>query len=290
MSDLQCFGYSWITNSQPPPPAVAAPPLPNLPAYNSNMWQPGNVSVVNGQLQLMVQRNSGYAWSPSQGIYPTTGPGQIWAGAQAVLDVASMGRQLTYGSLVATVACQGGWAPFTGPNTAGTAETATTLGIFTFDTAAPAPFNEIDIVEIGYQNQNQAGAWINQQPGGPASSDAQFVLQPWDAITPGQPSWQNLNRIALDAGSIPASGEVTFLTDWSATALSFYAAYGSYDSSNFPRASAPISWSCPARGSIPSPTPTMAVYLNLWPYGGPSLGNPVTFTITAMELPLTSSS
>jgi hypothetical protein len=249
------------------------------------MWQPGNVSVVSDALQLTVQRNSGYIWN--NGFQPSTGPNQIWAGAQAVLDLSSTGQQLTYGLFAVTVLPVGGWGPFIGGDTATGQETAVTFGAFTFDPGAPAPYNEMDIVEIGYQNQNLSGAWINQQPGGPTNSAAQFALQPWDSGSPGVPNWNFVHRIALAATDVPASGEVTFMMNWQeGKPLQFAVSYGSHIP---PIPPTKLAWDTPAsvQSSIPQPTPTMSLYLNLWPYGGPSLGNAVTFNVTQVLIPLT---
>jgi hypothetical protein len=278
---VECFGYTWLTNSQPLPPNVAAPPSPDLPAYNANMWQPQNVAVVDGGLQLTVQRNSGYIWnSNTNSLQPSNGPDQIWAGAQAVLDLAAMGQQLTYGTFAVTVQPAGGWGPFVGGDTAPGQETATTFGAFTYDPCASAPYGEMDVVEIGYQNQNQAGAWINQQPGGPSDSDAQFAVQPWDSGSPGQPNWSYVNRIALG----PGNSAVTFLMDWQeGQPLSYSVVYGADPA-------AAITWTTPASTPIPAPTSTMSFFLNLWPYGGPSLGQPVTFNVLGVRVPLTDAS
>jgi hypothetical protein len=284
-TSVQCFGFNWITDSNPLPPGMAAPPAANLPAYNENMWQPGNVSVVGGVLQLTVQRNSGYIWN--NGFQPSTGPNQIWAAAQAVLDLSSTGQQLTYGLFAVTVQPVGGWGPFIGGDTAAGQETATTFGAFTFDPGAQPPNNEMDIVEIGYQNQNAGSAWINQQPGGPSDSDAQFALQPWDSGSPGVPNWNYVHRFALNSNDIPESGEVTFMMNWEeGKPLQFAAAYGSHIPAI---AFTDIAWNTPPsdQSSIPTPTNTMSFYLNLWPYGGPSLGNPVTFNVTGVNIPLT---
>jgi hypothetical protein len=52
-----------------------------------------------------------------------------------------------------------------------------------------------------------------------------------------------------------------------------------------------ITWQTPKsiQSSVPQPTPTMSFYLNLWPYGGPSLAQPVTFNVLGVKVPLTSS-
>ncbi|MBS1914463.1 MAG: hypothetical protein JST22_20910 [Bacteroidetes bacterium] len=298
MGTITWGGYTWNTGTQPAPPAVAAPPDPNLPYYNSNMWQAQNVSVQSNCLQLTLARNSGYIWdSNTNSLQPSSGPDQIWAAAQAVLQLPS-GTQLTYGDYLVTVkagtAASGGqsdWAPFTGSNTASGANTSTIFGTFLFDPQAAPPYNEMDIVEIGYQNQNQSGAWINQQPGGPVPNDAQFVLQPWDSGTPGQANWNYVHRINLDYNSIPAGGEITFVLRWlQGQPLQFFAAYGTYTDSTFPFTGPnTITWQTPAsvQGSIPSPTPTLTLYLNLWPYGGPSTNAPVNFAVTAVTIPTT---
>lgn len=276
---ISALGFTWVTDSKPLPPATAAPPV-----SPPNMWLPANVASVNNNLQLTLAQNSGQYYWNSQGQKI-----EIWAAAQAVLSLAG-GTSLTYGKIVATVVPLGGWDTFTGGCTAAGQNTSTTLGVFIFDPAAgsdPVPYNEIDVVEVGYQNQNQSGAWINQQPGGPANSNAQFALQPWDSGHKGTPNWDNVHRIALDTSLIPASNEVTFLTDWQADSITFYAAYGQFTSDNFPYTdSSTIVWNLPAT-TIPAPTDTMSLYVNLWPYGGPSNGQEVQFQITYMEIPTT---
>ena len=280
---IDALGFSWITNSQPAPCTVAAPPVADLPNYNSNLWLPANVEKVavgsvTDALQLTLAQNSGCYYTNNQGQQI-----EIWAAAQAVLDLPS-GTSLNYGKIVATIAPVGGWAPFIGGCTEQGQNTSTTLGIFTFDQAASAPFNEIDIVEVGYQNQNQATSWINTQPGGPTTSDAQFCVQPWDGTTPGQPSWDNVNRIGLNLSLIPSSNEVTFMVDWQAGSLTFNAAYGKYTALTFPT-NPPITWTVPPGVAIPVPTTTMSLYINLWPYGGPTTGNTVQFVVTHLEVP-----
>lgn len=269
---VECFGYTWITDSQPLPPGLYAPPAPNLPAYNSNMWQPQNVQVSGGTMQLTLARNSGYVWN--NGFQPSSGPDQIWAAAQAVLQLPA-GQQLTYGAFLVTVEPVGGWGPFVGGDTAPGQNTSTIFGAFTFDTAAPAPFSEMDVVEIGYQNQNSAGAWINQQPGGPPNSNAQFAVQPWDAGNPGQPNWSYVRRVMLD----PGSGPVTITMEWlPGRPLSWAASWG-----GGPPA---VTWQTPPSTPIPALSPTMTFYLNLWPYGGPTTNQPVTFNVTNVQLPV----
>lgn len=282
-STINALGYSWITNSKPAPPVATAPPVPNLPDYNSNLWLADNVGVVSidsvmDALQLTLAQNSGCFYTNAQGQQI-----EIWAAAQAVLDL-PIGTSLTYGKIVATIAPVGGWSPFIGGCTEEGQDTSTTFGIFTFDTSALTPFNEIDIVEVGYQNQNQAGSWINAQPNGPITSDAQFCVQPWDGTTPGRPSWDNVNRISLDLSLIPASNEVTFMVDWQSDSLTFNAAYGKYTAATFPT-TPPISWTVPPGIAIPAPTATMSLYINLWPYGGPTTGDTVQFVVTHLEVP-----
>jgi hypothetical protein len=275
---INALGFSWITDSQP----VPNPSNPVFTDPGPNLWLPANTASVNNTLQLTLAQNSGCFYYNSQGQQV-----EIWAAAQAVLNIASSGVSLTYGKIVATVVPIGGWDAFIGGCTAPGQNTSTTFGIFTYDPSAPAPSNEIDVVEIGYQNQNQATGWINQQPGGPTNSDAQFVVQPWDAANPGSPDWNNVHRIALNPALIPASNEVTFLTDWQAGALTYYAAYGSFTSETFPYTDAnTIKWVLPAAASVPAPTPTMSLYINLWPYGGPTTGQTVQFQVTYMEIPV----
>jgi hypothetical protein len=109
-------------------------------------------------------------------------------------------------------------------------------------------------------------------------------VQPWNGGSGTAPDWSNLHRIALDLESIPASGEVTFAAVWAKDApVKFYAAYGAYTSATFPFQTPAFSWNSRVNG--PAPSPTLSFYLNLWPYGGPSLGEAVTFTVTAVEVP-----
>jgi hypothetical protein len=279
LTTIQALGYSWITNSQP----IPSMPNPTYADPGNNLWLPANVANVNDALQLTLAQNSGCYYYNSQGQQVT-----IWAAAQAVLDIPS-GSSLNYGKIVATVVPVGGWGPFIGGCTQAGQNTSTTFGIFTFDPSAGAPFNEIDVVEVGYQNQNQSTGWINTQPGGPANSDAQFVVQPWDSGNPGNPNWDYVNRIALDASLVPSSNAITFLTNWQESGITFYAAYGAYTSSNFPYTDTnTISWTLPAGVTIPAPTDTMSLYINLWPYGGPSTGQQVQFQVTHIEIPMTS--
>lgn len=273
---IKALGHSWITDSQPLPPTTQNP--------GNNLWLPANVAASGEDLELTLAQNSGCYYYNNQGQKI-----EIWAAAQAVLDLPT-GKSLTYGKIVACVVPVGGWGSFIGGCTEPNQDTSTTFGIFTYDPANPnatVPYNEIDVVEVGYQNQNQSGGWINGQPGGPTNSDAQFVVQPWDNGTPGQPNWNNVHRIALDASLIPASNEVTFLTDWQADSLTYYAAYGRFTSADFPYTGAnTISWTFPTSANIPAPTDTMSLYINLWPYGGPSTGNTVQFKVTLLEVPL----
>ncbi|MGL5891521.1 MAG: hypothetical protein ACRC3B_16645 [Bacteroidia bacterium] len=275
---IQFSGYNWNTNTQPAPPTTAAPPAPNLPAYNSNFWMPQNASLTaDNELQLSVQANSGEYWN---GV-------ECWAAGQAVLEL-PQGQMLNYGTYLVTFYPVGGWGNFIGGNTQPNQDTSTTFGVFIFDPAAPdspCPFNEIDIVEVGYQNQNAADGWINN--GGTANSDAQFCVQPWDAGAAGTPNWDQVNRVALDASLIPADNKVTFVADWQDGSVTFYAAYGSYTAASFPYTGAnTISWSASNAAAIPSPTQTMSLYINCWPYGGPSTGNAVYFNVSHIEVPL----
>ena len=283
---INALGYTWITNSQPIPnpitcDAVAAPPLPNLPNYNSNFWLPANVDTValgsSCALRLTLARNSGCYWQSTE----------IWAAAQAVLALPT-GTSLAYGKILVTIKPVGGWAPFIGGCTGLNQNTTTTLGIFTYDKSSPPPFNEIDIVEVGYQNQNSTGSWINGQPSTPPTTDAQFCVQPWDAGNLGNPNWNNVHRISLDPLMIPTSDEVTFMVDWQQGSLTFNAAYGQYTKHTFP-AKPPISWRTVSSSTtpIPVPTPTMSLYINLWPYGGPTTGAQVQFLVTHLEVTTT---
>lgn len=273
---LSALGHTWITTSKPLPPATAAPP-----ASPPSFWIPGNVTAEPGGLQLALERDSGVTWEGQQ----------AWAAAQAVLQ-RPQGKILGYGTYRVTVRAgkasdtgNAAWDPFCGPNTTA-ANTSTTFGAFTFDPTIAAPFNEIDLVEIGYQNQNQAGGWINQQPGVSASNNAQFALQPWDAAVSGQPDWGQVHRIALESGSLPADGTVTFLMKWEAGGIEFYAAYGTHTAAAFPfTGHGTQRWT--TTGTPPAPTHHTSLYLNLWAYGGPTTNAPVHFTVTGVEVPLT---
>lgn len=273
MSTITCLGQNWDNSVQPAPPAVAAPPAPNLPAYNSNYWVSQNAAVTSdGELQLSVQRNSNEYWDNTE----------CWAAGQAVLQIPS-GQMLAYGTYLVTFYPVGGWADFSGGNTASGQNTSTTFGVFIFDPQAPdaaCPFNEIDIVEVGYQNQTSADAWINQ--GDVANSNAQFCVQPWDGTTPGTPNWNQVNRVAINP-----TDKVTFVANWQSGSVTFYAAAGDFSSDNFPYSDAnTISWTPPLSTAIPAPTQTMSLYINCWPYGGPSTNNSVFFNVSRVEVPM----
>ncbi|MCU0434719.1 MAG: hypothetical protein MUC87_14785 [Bacteroidia bacterium] len=276
MSTITCLGQNWNNAVQPAPPATAAPPAPTS-SYNSNFWVSQNAAVTdNGELQLSVQANSGQYWNGME----------CWAAGQAVLEVPS-GQMLAYGTYLVTFYPVGGWSDFSGGDTQPGQNTSTTFGVFIFDPAASFPYNEIDIVEVGYQNQNSANAWINQ--GGVANSNAQFCVQPWDGSTSGTPDWNQVNRVAINGD---ANGKVTFVANWQQDSVTFYAAPGDYSSDNFPyTGSDTITWTASSSNiSIPAPTQTMSLFINCWPYGGPSTGNPVFFNVSRVEVPMSATS
>ena len=147
------------------------------------------------------------------------------------------------------------------------------------------------MLELGFQNQpaNSTTAWINNQPtapNGPNSNNAQFVVQP-SGVTATSADWNNLRRIAIDVNSIPASGEVTIYMNWTGPGndVKYALAYGAFDSSNFP-STPDISWSIPKTNDcIPETSATTYLHFNLWPYNGPSTGNPATVIISNLEMP-----
>jgi hypothetical protein len=301
-NSVEFGGWSWNTASKPAPPQTAPPPTVDTsppPPYGENMWMASNVGLdAYGNLTLSVQQNSGYMWNGSAIVQYVAGKGfpEIWAAAQAAL-VLPQGTQLAYGTFCVTViagtADAPSWTPYTGLCTASGAETNTIFGAFTFDLGqnAEPPYGEIDVVEIGYQAQNQAPGWINTQPGGPsANSDAHFCVQPWNGPGATQgPDWSYVHQFALDPDSIPAGGAVTFAAIWAENApIQFYAAYDAFTADDFPFDSAPFYWVSGVNG--PAPTPTLTFCLNLWPYGGPSTGQPQTFTVTAVSVPTTTTS
>lgn len=290
---ISALGYNWITNSQPTPDpnncdANKAAPPDSTP----NFWLPANVEAVtlgsvSCALQLTLAKNSGCSYYDQGGVEH-----KIWAAAQAVLALPP-GTSLTYGKILVTIVPVGGWAPFIGGCTEQTTpqqNTTTTLGIFTYDPLGSTPYGEIDIVEVGYQNQNQQTSWINGQPPSmPQTTDAQFCVQPWDAGTTGTPNWNNVHRISLDPSLIPTTNEVTFMVDWQHDSLTFNAAYGLYTEQTFP-AKPPISWAFPSGTLIPTPTSSMKLYINLWPYGGPvTTDEQVQFVVTHLEVSTTTS-
>ncbi|MGK0488320.1 MAG: hypothetical protein ACJAXB_001502 [Candidatus Endobugula sp.] len=264
----------------------AAPPAASAPGLgNGNLWLPANVVKANGNLQLSLQQNSGQYYYNSKGVKI-----EIWAAAEAVIQQA-----VTYGTYYCTFKFTDGagnsaWEQFAISNSS--PNITTIFGLFLFDPVAsnhPNTHSEIDFIEVGYQNQpNNGSGWIGQQPGGPSKNNAQFLLQPWDATTPNQPDWDILKRIAIDVSQIPASGEVTVKVKWTAvnSPVEYSLAYGAYDSSNFPTTEI-ITHTTPASVNtyVPAPTSTMQLHLNLWPYGGPSSGEPVFCEITNLEMP-----
>jgi hypothetical protein len=272
-----------INNATHPLPPTYSPP--GLAVNNGSYWQPGNVAVVNDNLQLSIQRNSGYYWEGQE----------IWACAEAVFE-----NQLNYGTYcvaLKVVTDSGGndWGRFGLMQPNADLDVTTTLGVFLYDATGSGgvdnPHCELDIVEIGYQNQAQTGGWISDQPGGPAINNGQFVVQPWNAG--GQtPNWDNLHRLAFDTtnAELQSSGEMTFLMDWAGPGepVTYYAAYGSYTKATFPKTGDNTqTWTTPAATDsyIPTLNSNMRLHINAWIYGGPGNGKPCYMEVTNVELP-----
>ena len=255
------------------PPGIA-------PAYNQ--WNPANVQVVGGNLQLSLQRDSQTQW---EGQY-------VWAAAEAVVL-----NPLSYGTYCCSfrIVDAGGasaWSQF--DTTTAAPNTSTTFGIFTYDPTGGGGANpnaELDLLELGFQNQpNNGTGWIGQQPGGPTLNNAQFAVQPWDAGNPGNPNWNMVRRLNIDIASIDAAGDVTILCQWAGAGqpVTYYLAYGQYTAATFPfGAASTISYTTPAsiNSYIPACTANVQLHLNLWPYGGPTTDAPVYCLVTGLQIP-----
>lgn len=272
-----------INNTSHPLPPTYSPP--GLAVNNGSYWIPGNVRVQDGNLQLSIERNSGYDWQGQE----------IWACAQAIFE-----EELNYGTYcigvkVVNANGENDWARFGTVDPNPDLDMTTTLGIYLYDDTGSGgldnPHCELDIVEIGYQNQGQTGGWISNQPGGPEITNGQFVVQPWSA-NGRDPDWNNLRRIAIDTDNaeLMASGEMTFLMEWTDanTPVNFYAAYGAFNSANFPKSDpTTINWETPAitNDYIPAINPNIKLNINAWIYGGPSNNQPCFMQITNVEIP-----
>ncbi|HEU4718298.1 MAG TPA: hypothetical protein VFU15_10710 [Bacteroidia bacterium] len=276
MQTISWKNFTIRTDFHPAMPAGSLPGIP--PAYNQ--WNPANVQVVNNNLQLSLQRNSPTIW---QGQH-------VWAASEAVVQ-----NSLGYGTYCCTfrivdASGKNAWAQFSTLNAS--PNTSTIFGVFLYDavgTGGSNPNCEIDIIEVGFQNQpNNGQGWIGQQPGGPALNNAQFVIQPWDAGTPNQPDWNMVKRINIDTASIPDPGDVTVICQWTAAGapVTYYLAYGAYTSANFPFATA-MKYTTPvaANSYIPALNSNMRLHLNLWPYGGPTTNAPVFVQVSNLEIP-----
>tara|TARA_R110001592_G_scaffold174767_2_gene413704 strand:- start:1564 stop:2421 length:858 start_codon:yes stop_codon:yes gene_type:complete len=285
MQTITWNGFTIQTDSHPLPCSASMPGI-----NNGNLWLPANVQVLqNGNLQMSIQKNSGCTWN-NNGV-----PEEIWAASEAVFQ-----NTLSYGTYCCTFKFTDAdgnlaWDQFALSNSTPPAlNMTTTFGVFLYDptnNGGDNPFSEIDMIEVGYQNQaNNGSGWIGQQPGGPSLNNAQFALQPWDAGSPGQPNFDMVRRIALDISKIKAtaSGEVTILMKWTAAGapVEYSLAYGAYNSTNWP-SKGTISYTTPTsvNSYVPALSSTMQLHLNLWPYGGPSTGDPVYCEITNLEMP-----
>lgn len=280
ISTITWNDYTIQTNFHPEMPAGSPPGIE--PAYNQ--WNPKNVRVVGNELQLSIERNS-----------PTIWEGQhVWAAAEGVV----INRLPTHGTYCCTfrIVDAGGspaWTHFSTSNP--NPNTSTIFGIFLYDANAnvqPNPYGEIDLLELGFQNQpNNGTGWIAKQPGGPVLNNAQFALQPWDAGQPsGTPNFQMVHRINLDVSQVPDTGYVTVLCNWTGgnVPVRYWLAYGAWTSANFPyTAGNTIAYTTPTAVNqyVPRVRPSMRLHLNLWPYGGPSTNSPVYCRISHLEMP-----
>jgi len=278
MRTIKWNNFTIQTDFHPAHPLSSQPGL--APAYNQ--WNPQNVQVVNGNLLLSLRRNSIVSWRGQP----------VWAAAEAVVLSA-----LNYGVYCCSFKVTDGngnlaWSQF--DTTTASPNITTTFGIFIYDasaTSAPNPYSEIDLLELGFQNQpNNGSGWIGQQPDGPILNNAQFALQPWDAAQANQPDWTMVKRINLDIQSLPASGIVTVFCNWQGAnqPVTYYLAYGAFqvsDIGNLPAGT--LQYTTPAAANVYVPTlnPNIQLHLNLWPYGGPSTNSSVFVEITNLEIP-----
>lgn len=274
MRTINWNGFTIQTDFHP------APPTPSMPGINDgNIWQPLNTQVVDGNLQLSIERNGELKWEGQE----------VWAAAEAVIQQEAKFGKYYFTFKVIDEAGNSAWEQFdlnsASPNI------TTIFGVFIYNetgTGGSNPNDEIDFLELGYQNQpNNSDSWINKQPNGPAKTNAQYVIQPWNAG--GQnPNWDYLHRIAVDVSQVPASGEVTIMANWSAegTPVEFALAYGAYNSGNFP-SEGTITWTSneAANSAVPGEHPDTKLHLNLWPYGGPTTDAPVFVQVTNLEMP-----
>src|SRR5882724_11574092 len=104
MATMSWNSMNWNTSPNPPPGTTAPSPTSPPPGAPENLWLPANVSVVDGNLQLTLQQDSGWTWSSQDGWQPATPgeAGQVWAACEAVLELPA-GTQLTYGTFCVTV-------------------------------------------------------------------------------------------------------------------------------------------------------------------------------------------
>lgn len=276
MQTITWGNYTIQTDYHALPPTSSQPGL--SPGYNQ--WQPSNVSVVGENLQLEIQRNSGVYWQGQE----------VWAAAEAVFQ-----NQLNYGTYYCTFKVvddkgNSAWDQFS--TTESSPNITTIFGIFLYDasgTGSGNTYKEIDILELGFQNQpNNGTGWIGQQPGGPTLNNAQFALQPWDAAKPNQPDFDMVHRIDIDTSTVNSNnGEVTVKMEWTeGEPVNWSLAYGAYDDTNFP-STGTIDYSSPSGASsyVPSLSDNTRLHINLWPYGGPTTGDNVYCQVTNLIIP-----
>eukprot|EP00930_Biecheleria_cincta_P031383 TRINITY_DN21789_c0_g1_i1.p1 TRINITY_DN21789_c0_g1~~TRINITY_DN21789_c0_g1_i1.p1 ORF type:complete len:769 (-),score=112.98 TRINITY_DN21789_c0_g1_i1:409-2715(-) len=303
---LDCCGYhvldyehvlSWRSfrirrDYHPDPPWRSSPPKPGW-----TYWNPHNVQVVDDSLQVCVRKNSGFQYVWQHGIVPSDAPLQAWANGEAVFE-----DTLYYGdySVQFNLVDPSGKAVM---DRLLTKDVTFTAGVFIFDLTEGGEgenkHRELDLIEVGYQNQNNLDpkAWINNQPGGPAisQSHAHFALQPVkifdDKDGSAQSSnWDHVHRISLDSAKIAEKDGLTVVMRWHGPgkAVSFWSAPGAFTSEDFPfKGENTTTWTTPASAipDVPSRTDSMRLHLNLWAYGGPASEQSFCMKVSNVEIP-----
>eukprot|EP00931_Biecheleriopsis_adriatica_P074907 TRINITY_DN48884_c0_g1_i1.p1 TRINITY_DN48884_c0_g1~~TRINITY_DN48884_c0_g1_i1.p1 ORF type:complete len:641 (+),score=96.01 TRINITY_DN48884_c0_g1_i1:77-1999(+) len=294
--------YTVRNDWHPDAPVRSAPP-----DHPRSFWSAENVGVEDDALNVCIRQNSGWesSWAQDLGGMivqdSSPSPNESWAFGEAVID-----DELYYGEYVVQIDIVDNFGKSAWERLL-TQDTTVTAGIFLFDQdrdgAGENIHRELDIVEVGFQNQNKKdpNAWINRQPDGPRAPDsnAHFALQPVK-ITPDEgngqsANWDHVHRISLDPEELAAYGGVTFAMRWMGPGepVTFACVPGSFTSQRFPwDGQWTKTWTSPDSASIdvPARSSSLRMHLNLWAYGGPTSRKPLCMKVKYLDMPKAPSS
>lgn len=304
---INALGFNWNSAVKPLPPMQTAPPDPILPHYNSSMWNPDNVFVEDGMLCMQIAQNSGYVYDINTQQYLPYNPNkqepqdpdapnnnyQEWASSRMELVIPS-GKMLSYGKYTVTLKALGTANPVRNWKFFFRENFNIQLGIQIRNSQPVYDYQtskDFELINLGCKNMNPRSpeSWISQQPGGPKISNAQMSMQPWRNPN-GTIRWDNLKRIRIEPKKMSADGLITIASDWQSdqVPVKTYAAYGDYNSENFPYSDPDtITWQSAAASQqhVPTADDTATFWMSLFSWGVPGSRMAVKFGMTNICMP-----